>query len=980
MPTQISLKGLAVVFTLLLLATPFAAPLSAERAAAANLPAPASTSPSSADDPHFLFRSLRDRPKIKLVGQAWIKQATDVMPPGDDVLRLTDQSTPGQVGAAWYTSTMSIDQGFETMFDVRIASQGSPGDGFSFVIHNDIRGRQALGEGGCSGGYAGAGKITNSFAIEFDTFPNPPYCANLDEPGFPHIALLGRGEQAPMINQGQPNTYNQPNITKIIDGKSHTIKIRYTTDPRQTPLPRLDIFFDDMTTAVLSRLIDLGEYVDAPDGRAWVGFVAGTGAFRETNDIRNWYFRSGRELNCGLEYDFTSGEEHKNFNADAPRGGATWPAYTSQQGWQSIAGKLAITRGFGLGSGFLNHRDGLDPTLRNLIFRAEHPQPIEQIKLVYSWKTSDGAPASANHELNADIDMVVSDSVTISIGQQDLTALPPALPLVETDQFSLLALDEEDVARAFKPTEFRIRLTSSVSTDVIRLKRLAVCINNPIDGSSRPPVLPFGSARACAELLNTLHLLRWQPLGQGVSKQPELQMPEHVNLTLEPYPEYSLGAATYPNWLQYDSNSWARVLPAGISPPKLVPCVFLSDGDFYNPQPLPQIDGPPSRNQIVRFTALDGTHDTRQMLVLLNYAAYFSVGSGTWCYASDNVFTTINNRSNADNYGTGYNVPSPQYDCDTLTPHGGSNGPCGSFVGSLFRAMGYYDVDAIATAYDQIRAAIPGAAPSTVMAALDLHNLYYGVDAYVRALPRNKLGRIDPPLILRGQNDQPIPITYTGIRTYPYEAGTEAAPKHFFGLALDGKPIHPVKCPSPAQICEERGGCTNQQGVALNCWLKPGECIEAICRAGDEGQCQRVQLCAQTQAQLDGHWDDPTHNLLSPLSRNIADPDVVWRQIKPGDIAITLTEAASADLLYTHIQVVVGWGPKPQGLDTSYVRYGIDLYPTYASLTPDQQQTFVPYVIDRFSQPGTGDVTGPRPFSLGLLHTATDFWVSSPAQ
>jgi hypothetical protein len=990
MPNPISLKGLAVVLTLLV-ATTLAAPLSALRAAEAS--APANTQPSSADDPYFFFRSARDRSKVKLVGQAWIKkniELPELQSLGDDVLRLNDDN-PAQAGAAWYTSTVSIDRGFETVFDVAITNKANDtnntfppaGDGFAFVIQNDAHGKDAIGEGGCSGGYAGIQKkITNSFAIEFDTYPNPPFCITNAEPNYPHVGLLANGQQAPILNQIRPN------IASLLDQRPHTIRIRYTTGSLEAPEPLLEIFLDDMSNPILGKSIDLSDYVSTPDGRAWVGFVAGTGTYDEANDIRNWYFRSGRDLNCGLEYDFTSGYENqgKRFSPN-PEYSTVWASQTGGNGWQSVNGQLSISQGYGQSSGFLAAGDGLDPTLRNLVFRDENPQPIEQFKLTYTWQTSDGNPPTGHH-LKTTIKMKLLDQSEIILDQLELTASEAISLNGEMRLVNVIQIPSDDIARALKPQEFYIKLNSSDTADVIRLKALAVCINTGADVSSRPPVIPFGGDRACDMLLTKIRG-RWQPFGDGVPKQLEFDPSKHTGVTLEPYPEYSLEANGYPNWLNYDPTSWARMLPSGTPAPKLVPCVFMKNGQFYDPEPLPPPPfetTPPSRNQIVRFTAIDGTPATREMLGLLNYAAYFAVGSGTWCYSSDNVFDNLmRDRANTNSYGSGYNVASPKYDCDTLNFHQISDGPCGTFVGSLFRAMGYFDVDAIAAAYEQ-------ADPDNK--SLGLYNLYSGPVPYNQALPRNRYGRIDSPLVLRDENDQPIPITYTGIRTYPYRPGTEAVPEHFLGPSFYGQPLHPVHdCPSITQICDKMGGCKTvirdcettpgeciDKEVTLDCRKNPGECTNVIC-AQNARECERLQVCADARIQLNGHWNEPTHNELSPLNKNTnAVADDAWKQIKPGDIAITIVET-DAGLVYTHIQVVVGWGPGPQQqADTTYVRYGMDLYPTYASLTPAQQQTFVPYVMDRYSSPGTGGVTGPRPFSLELWHTATDFWISSPTQ
>ena len=102
----------------------------------------------------------------------------------------------------------------------------------------------------------------------------------------------------------------------------------------------------------------------------------------------------------------------------------------------------------------------------------------------------------------------------------------------------------------------------------------------------------------------------------------------------------------------------------------------------------------------------------------------------------------------------------------------------------------------------------------------------------------------------------------------------------------------------------------------------------------------------------------------------------LWKKIKPGDIAITIITSTD-DEVSTHIEIVVGWGPPAPEFEEykQAVRMGHNFYPTY----DEERSTYVPYVMDRFSLPGTGNTTGPRPFNQGLIHTSVAFWVARPA-
>ena len=100
-----------------------------------------------------------------------------------DVLRLNPAL--GGLGGAWFGGLRQIAQGFTTDFEFRITGAGA--DGFAFVVQNhDL---DALGLAGGGIGYQG---ISNSLAVEFDTFGNPEN----DDPDSSHVAVHSLGTQA----------------------------------------------------------------------------------------------------------------------------------------------------------------------------------------------------------------------------------------------------------------------------------------------------------------------------------------------------------------------------------------------------------------------------------------------------------------------------------------------------------------------------------------------------------------------------------------------------------------------------------------------------------------------------------------------------------------------------------------------------------------------------------------------------------------
>jgi len=103
---------------------------------------------------------------------------------GDTVLRLTtDEVDADSAGSAFTTSQISIqnDASFETQFTFQTSQAGEP-DGFTFILHNDPNGVNALGDGAPGLGYqdfdfrraegSEVRQIVNAIVIEFDTFTN----------------------------------------------------------------------------------------------------------------------------------------------------------------------------------------------------------------------------------------------------------------------------------------------------------------------------------------------------------------------------------------------------------------------------------------------------------------------------------------------------------------------------------------------------------------------------------------------------------------------------------------------------------------------------------------------------------------------------------------------------------------------------------------------------------------------------------------
>jgi len=212
----------------------------------------------------FNFSDFNSIPNIKLNGNA-IQSGNK--------LRLTDNLT-SMKGSAWYLNKVNIQDAFETVFQFQISQGVFGADGFAFVIQN--MSNSALGLDGGNIGYSG---ITNSIAIEFDTFIN----AENEEPNSYHISVNTGGHNANSSNHSFSlgATTNIPNLR---DGQIHKVKIQYI-------IGKLYIYIDDLTNPVLYLSIDIRNAISLDSGKAWVGFTSSTGGYSESHDILNWYFK-----------------------------------------------------------------------------------------------------------------------------------------------------------------------------------------------------------------------------------------------------------------------------------------------------------------------------------------------------------------------------------------------------------------------------------------------------------------------------------------------------------------------------------------------------------------------------------------------------------------------------------------------------------------------------------------------------------------
>ena len=239
-----------------------------------------------------------------------------VIPGG--ILRL-NSATPNQHASAWYATKQPLNTGFTTAFQFTVSNTGAcsgcgfPGDGLAFVIQGDSLGTGALGydqngqnlaygNGGLSGVFGFGNSITNSLAVELDTYRNVEF----GDPDGNHIAVQSCANSpltpAPSTNSAD-HTYlcgnsvianlglqSLPSGLSLSDGKTHTITVNYLPPGNCTGgCNNFSVYMDSQL--ILHITLDLAQQLTLDgNGAAYLGFTSSTGAAVENSDITSWSF------------------------------------------------------------------------------------------------------------------------------------------------------------------------------------------------------------------------------------------------------------------------------------------------------------------------------------------------------------------------------------------------------------------------------------------------------------------------------------------------------------------------------------------------------------------------------------------------------------------------------------------------------------------------------------------------------------------
>lgn len=223
------------------------------------------------------------------------------------ILRL-NSATSDQHGSAWYYQPQPLNTGFTTAFQFTISGSG---DGLAFVIQGDPAGTAAIGYTGnghnisygnedVSGAHGANAAITNSLAVELDTYRNTEF----GDPDANHIAVQSCNPNTPsalvpnsadhnyLCASGQPAELALQSLSgvSLSDGQTHTITVNYLPPGNcQKGCSNFSVYLDSVL--VLQTTVDLAQQLALNgNGAAYIGFTSATGAAVENNDIVSWSY------------------------------------------------------------------------------------------------------------------------------------------------------------------------------------------------------------------------------------------------------------------------------------------------------------------------------------------------------------------------------------------------------------------------------------------------------------------------------------------------------------------------------------------------------------------------------------------------------------------------------------------------------------------------------------------------------------------
>lgn len=202
----------------------------------------------------------------------------------NDDLILTNETDNDQAGSAFDTNSISINENtsFTSEFNFDLSADNDDGaDGMTFMLQNDSKGETALGDSGSELGYgdsdSSGNSITNSLAIEFDTFKSEPD-GTIGDPNDNHIGVNLNGS--------------------VVSEKTASPSFNLNNGEQRTALIEYDGSTDSLTvsingTELLTDTVDL--FAETGDS-AFVGFSAGTGSEKDEHRINSINFETSEPV------------------------------------------------------------------------------------------------------------------------------------------------------------------------------------------------------------------------------------------------------------------------------------------------------------------------------------------------------------------------------------------------------------------------------------------------------------------------------------------------------------------------------------------------------------------------------------------------------------------------------------------------------------------------------------------------------------
>lgn len=226
----------------------------------------------------FTYHNFSDAHNLRFGGSATNLATTD-----GAVLQLTPSSAD-QVGSAFYAAPISLppNAAFSTFFTFRLGKPGGSldtdsiqgGEGIAFLIQS---GGVRIGQGAGGLGYGG---MTNSLAVEFDTFNNAAQSGSPGDLNGNHVALNINGtltdQVAVAVTNGALNNGNVWYAWIDYNGARYELQVRLS----QTPVRPAD--------PTLAALVNLPAVLG--NAHPLVGFTGSTGAAYNEQDILSWKF------------------------------------------------------------------------------------------------------------------------------------------------------------------------------------------------------------------------------------------------------------------------------------------------------------------------------------------------------------------------------------------------------------------------------------------------------------------------------------------------------------------------------------------------------------------------------------------------------------------------------------------------------------------------------------------------------------------